>query len=127
MRTRQQAGFHMNGPTFDHEADRAALIPSVVGKRCIGFAQGLMKGARFAFEPVGHPLAAPLLGARKPNLGRDVEDEREVRLEVANAHAFKRADDVLLRAVQGITDLIITPGIINLDFADVTTVMRGKG
>ncbi len=33
----------------------------------------------------------------------------------------------MLQAVQGITDLIITPGIINLDFADVTTVMRGKG
>ena len=41
--------------------------------------------------------------------------------------AFKRADDVLLQAVRGITDLIITPGIINLDFADVTTVMKGKG
>src|SRR4029078_9546858 len=41
--------------------------------------------------------------------------------------AFRRADDVLLQAVRGITDLIITPGIINLDFADVTTVMRGKG
>ena len=41
--------------------------------------------------------------------------------------AFRRADDVLLQAVQGITDLITTPGIINLDFADVTTVMRGRG
>ncbi len=34
---------------------------------------------------------------------------------------------MLLQAVQGITDLIMTPGIINLDFADVTSVMRGKG
>ena len=33
----------------------------------------------------------------------------------------------MLQAVQGITDLITTPGIINLDFADVTTVMRGRG
>jgi cell division protein FtsZ len=41
--------------------------------------------------------------------------------------AFRRADDILLQAVQGITDLITTPGIINLDFADVTTVMRGRG
>ena len=41
--------------------------------------------------------------------------------------AFRRADEILLQAVQGITDLITTPGIINLDFADVTTVMRGKG
>ena len=41
--------------------------------------------------------------------------------------AFRRADEVLLQAVQGITDLITTPGVINLDFADVTTVMRGRG
>ncbi len=52
---------------------------------------------------------------------------REVEEKITILDAFRRADDVLLRAVQGITDLIITPGIINLDFADVTTVMRGKG
>lgn len=52
---------------------------------------------------------------------------REVEEKITIMEAFKRADDVLLQAVRGITDLIITPGIINLDFADVTTVMRGKG
>ena len=52
---------------------------------------------------------------------------REVEEKITIMEAFRRADDVLLRAVQGITDQIITPGIINLDFADVTTVMRGKG
>lgn len=52
---------------------------------------------------------------------------REVEEKITILDAFKRADDVLLQAVQGITDLIMTPGIINLDFADVTTVMRGKG
>lgn len=52
---------------------------------------------------------------------------REVEDKITVMNAFRRADDVLLQAVQGITDLIITPGIINLDFADVTTVMRGKG
>ncbi|MEK6690199.1 MAG: cell division protein FtsZ [Nitrospirota bacterium] len=41
--------------------------------------------------------------------------------------AFRIADDVLRQAVQGISDLIITPGIVNLDFADVKTVMKGKG
>lgn len=41
--------------------------------------------------------------------------------------AFKKADDVLLQAVSGISDTIYTPGIINLDFADVSTVMREKG
>ena len=41
--------------------------------------------------------------------------------------AFARADDVLRQAIQGISDLILTPGLINLDFADVTTVMSGMG
>ncbi|WP_370981299.1 cell division protein FtsZ [Agaribacterium sp. ZY112] len=41
--------------------------------------------------------------------------------------AFKAANDVLLGAVQGIADLIIRPGTINVDFADVSTVMSEKG
>ncbi|HEY8339582.1 MAG TPA: cell division protein FtsZ, partial [Egibacteraceae bacterium] len=41
--------------------------------------------------------------------------------------AFRLADDVLLQGVQGITDLITTPGLINTDFADVSTVMRDAG
>jgi cell division protein FtsZ len=41
--------------------------------------------------------------------------------------AFKSADQVLLSGVQGITDLITTPGLINLDFADVKAVMTGAG
>lgn len=52
---------------------------------------------------------------------------REVEEKITVIEAFRRADDVLLQAVQGITDLILTPGMINLDFADVTTVMRDKG
>ncbi len=41
--------------------------------------------------------------------------------------AFRVADDVLLQAVQGISDIIAVPGQINLDFADVRTVMKGMG
>jgi len=41
--------------------------------------------------------------------------------------AFRIADDVLRQAVQGISDLINVPGIINLDFADVQTIMQGMG
>ena len=41
--------------------------------------------------------------------------------------ALKKADEVLQQGVQGITDLINTPALINLDFADVTTVMKDKG
>ena len=41
--------------------------------------------------------------------------------------AFKVADSVLQQAVQGISDLILVPGLINLDFADVRTIMSGMG
>jgi cell division protein FtsZ len=41
--------------------------------------------------------------------------------------AFVTADDVLRQAIQGISDLILVPGIINLDFADVKTIMAGMG
>jgi cell division protein FtsZ len=41
--------------------------------------------------------------------------------------AFKVADSVLHQAVQGISDLILVPGLINLDFADVRTIMAGMG
>jgi cell division protein FtsZ len=41
--------------------------------------------------------------------------------------AFRSADEVLLNGVQGITDLITTPGLINVDFADVKGVMSGAG
>lgn len=41
--------------------------------------------------------------------------------------AFKIADDVLCQAVQGISDLITMPGLVNVDFADVRTIMTGRG
>ena len=41
--------------------------------------------------------------------------------------AFRIADDILRQAVQGITDIIAIPGVINRDFADVRTIMRGMG
>ncbi len=41
--------------------------------------------------------------------------------------AFLTADDVLRQAIQGISDLILVPGLINLDFADVKTIMSGMG
>jgi len=46
---------------------------------------------------------------------------------ISAIEAFKTADQVLLSGVQGITDLITTPGLINLDFADVKSVMSGAG
>jgi cell division protein FtsZ len=47
--------------------------------------------------------------------------------QVSVMDAFKSADHVLLSGVSGITDLITTPGLINLDFADVKSVMNGAG
>jgi cell division protein FtsZ len=47
--------------------------------------------------------------------------------QVSVMDAFKSADQVLLQGVQGITDLITTPGLINLDFADVKAVMTSAG
>ena len=41
--------------------------------------------------------------------------------------AFREADNVLRQGVQGISDLIAVPGLINLDFADVKTIMSDKG
>ena len=47
--------------------------------------------------------------------------------EISVIDAFRQADHVLLQGVSGITDLITTPGLINLDFADVKSVMLGAG
>jgi cell division protein FtsZ len=46
---------------------------------------------------------------------------------VSLADSFRVADDVLMQAVQGISDLITVPGLINLDFADVRSIMAGMG
>jgi cell division protein FtsZ len=50
-----------------------------------------------------------------------------VSLDTSVQDAFKVADDVLRQAVQGVSDLITKPGLINLDFADVKSVMKGMG
>src|SRR5215813_12643007 len=47
--------------------------------------------------------------------------------EMPMVEAFRRVDEVLLNAVQGITDLITVPGLINVDFADVRTIMSNMG
>lgn len=52
---------------------------------------------------------------------------KEVEEQITVKQAFQRADDVLLQAVKGISDLITVPGIINLDFADVKSIMKGMG
>ncbi|MFB2578807.1 MULTISPECIES: cell division protein FtsZ [unclassified Acinetobacter] len=58
-----------------------------------------------------------------------VPNERllEVYGDVSVADAYKKADDVLLNAVRSIFDLIVNPGYINMDFADLKTVMSTRG
>lgn len=51
----------------------------------------------------------------------------EIAPNISVTEAFQLADDVLLRGVRGISDLITVPGLVNLDFADVATVLRGAG
>jgi cell division protein FtsZ len=71
---------------------------------------------------------------------RDLRDQVDTLISIPNdrllqtverstplSEAFSIADDVLRQAVQGISDLITVPGLINLDFADVRTIMRGMG
>src|SRR3989441_4215522 len=50
-----------------------------------------------------------------------------VEKQTSVVDAFKMADDVLRQGVQGITDLIMVPGLVNLDFADVRTIMTDAG
>lgn len=51
----------------------------------------------------------------------------EIAPNISVTEAFQLADDVLLRGVRGISDLITVPGLVNLDFADVASVLRGAG
>jgi cell division protein FtsZ len=59
-----------------------------------------------------------------------IENDRLLQVvdkETTVVEAFRLADDVLRQGVQGITDLITIPGLVNLDFADVRTIMREAG
>src|SRR3954464_4362614 len=72
------------------------------------------------------------IGELKDKVDTIIVIPNERLLQVSDEHtsmlnAFKMADQVLLQGVQGITDLITTPGLINLDFADVKAVMSNAG
>ena len=68
----------------------------------------------------------------KPNVDTLIVIPNDKLLEIVDKRttmpeALKKADEVLQQSVQGITDLINVPALINLDFADVQTVMRDAG
>ena len=52
---------------------------------------------------------------------------RVAKPDTTFVEAFKMADDVLCQGVRSITDLIMNPGMVNLDFADLTTILKGMG
>src|SRR5438477_10983697 len=59
-----------------------------------------------------------------------IENDRLLQVvekQISVVDAFRMADDVLRQGVQGITDLITVPGLVNLDFADVRTIMTDAG
>ena len=87
----------------------------------------------FSFEGSAAP-SRPSSGIEK--LARPVDTliviENDRLLQVVEKQtsildAFRMADDILRQGVQGITDLITVPGLVNLDFADVRTIMRDAG
>lgn len=87
----------------------------------------------FAFEGRRRASQADLgVSALKDEVDTLIVIPNDRLLQVAGSgtsvlEAFRLADDVLLQGVQGITDLIMIPGLINLDFADVRSVMSGAG
>ena len=72
-------------------------------------------------------IAGAARGGRHPHHHPERPTAVDQRPHVSVLDAFRSADQVLLSGVQGITDLITTPGLINLDFADVKSVMQGAG
>src|SRR5206468_130086 len=86
-------------------------------------AQALLMSDADVKLDVGRELTRGLGAGADPAMGRQPADDPAEDIE----EVLKGADQVLLSGVQGITDLITTPGLINLDFADVKSVMSGAG
>jgi len=87
----------------------------------------------FRFEGLRRQKAAEEgIGNLQPRVDTLITIPNERLMQVVDkktpiTDAFKVADDVLRQGVQGISDLIVFPGLINLDFADVKTIMSGQG
>ena len=79
-------------------------------------------------------MAKALVGIDKitPNVDTMITIANDKLLNIVDVNdgfkeAFEKADEILKQSIRGITDLINLPALVNLDFADVSTVMRGKG
>ena len=87
----------------------------------------------FSFEgPLRMQEAVKGLEALKPHVDTLIVIPNERLLEISGPttqllDAFRESDNILRQGVQGVTEIITVPGIINVDFADVRTVMENKG
>jgi cell division protein FtsZ len=100
--------------------DQGALTVAVVTKP-FGFeGKRRMKNALEGIEALAESVDTIITIPNEKLL--QVADE-----DMSMLDAFRRADDVLLQAVRGISDLIVHTGVINVDFADVRTIMSGTG
>ncbi len=118
----------MGGGTGNGAAPIIAKIAKDQGSLTVGVVT-----RPFSFEgPKRAKYAAEGVAALKQNVDTLIVIANNRLLEMVDKktpmmEAFKEADNVLRQGVQGISDLITSPGYVNLDFADVTTVMQNQG
>lgn len=118
----------MGGGTGTGAAPEVARIAKNLGALTVGVVT-----RPFSFEgPKRGRYAAEGISALKENVDTLLIISNNRLLEVVDKktpilEAFKEADNVLRQGVQGISDLITAPGYVNLDFADVKTVMQNQG
>ncbi|MHA8110017.1 cell division protein FtsZ [Lactobacillaceae bacterium Melli_B4] len=118
----------MGGGTGNGAAPIAAKIAKDQGALTVGVVT-----RPFSFEgPKRSRYAAEGVAALKENVDTLIVIANNRLLEMVDKktpmmEAFKEADNVLRQGVQGISDLITNPGYVNLDFADVKTVMQNQG
>ena len=78
------------------------------------------------YSLLGDPSLMPFIGAAKVST-LNIDSVAAYDTTITLLNAFEMSDDVLRQGVQSISDLILLPGLINLDFADVTSVMKDAG
>ena len=118
----------MGGGTGTGAAPIIAEVAKEVGSLVVGvvttpFRFELKRRAMVAQEGIAKlkEKVDALLVVENDRLMNNIDESAKV------LDAYKKANEVLRQAVQGVTDLILKPGIINVDFADVRTVMKNAG
>ena len=117
----------MGGGTGTGAAPIVASIAKEMGKLTVAVVT-----KPFLFEGVKRMSNAEIGIANLSTVGDAIvvipnEKLMKVASKLSLSDAFKHADDILREGIQGISDLIVTPSSINLDFADVCTVMKDSG